>query len=241
MKKYFTLIELLVVIAIIAILSAILLPTFNSARNRGKVITCTNNFKQLGMAFNIYSVNYEDYITPLQISRDNRKSFWDIGLLPYISNNYEVFCCPSDILQHPFEQGKFIRSYAMNAWNEGTAQIYQGLKTIAWKNQTTKITKVPKTSALIYLTERPYYKNYIGVEECREVNSIAVQNMHIENGSKVKSSDTFHTFANYNNITHHYDSWNYLFLDGHVSFLNPMTTCSEKYFKLGYADGYWTF
>lgn len=241
MKRYFTLIELLVVISIIAILVAILLPTLNVARNRGKVITCTNNLKQLGVAFNSYSVNYEDYITPLQISKDNRKSLWDIVLLPYVENNYEVFSCPSDILQHPYEKNKFVRSYAMNAWNEGTTQTYQGLNTIAWKNQTTKTTKVPKISSLIYLTERPYYKNYVGAEECREVNSIAVQNMHIENGSKVSSSDTFHTFSYYNNITHHQNNWDYLFLDGHVEFLNPITTCSQKYYKLGYADGYWTF
>ena len=53
-QKGFTLVELLVVISIIALLMAILLPALARARELGKRAACTNQIKQLGLAWVLY-------------------------------------------------------------------------------------------------------------------------------------------------------------------------------------------
>src|SRR5690606_17106139 len=60
-RPAFTLIELLVVISIIALLIAILLPALSAARTVARSATCSSNQRQLGIAFAVYSGDYEGY------------------------------------------------------------------------------------------------------------------------------------------------------------------------------------
>jgi len=84
----FTLIELLVVIAIIAILAAILFPVFAKAREKARQVTCLSNLKQIGLAFFMYTSDYDETYPMVDM--------WKMNLQPYVKNTlgqgYNIGC-----------------------------------------------------------------------------------------------------------------------------------------------------
>jgi len=104
-KRAFTLIELLVVIAIIAILAAMLLPALQSARERSRAITCTNNLRQVGSYSRLYLDDNKDYWPQLSTAVISDSWLWcfqNARYVPRSTNNatlaaqidYPLFHCP---------------------------------------------------------------------------------------------------------------------------------------------------
>ncbi len=108
LRAAFTLIELLVVIAIIAILAALLLPSLNQAREKGRSIACVSNLKNINVAMQVYTDTYGGcYPYPVALppgmgtlshSYGYKMMTWPTYFLDSLRGTTACFC-PSDPLK----------------------------------------------------------------------------------------------------------------------------------------------
>lgn len=121
-RRGFTLIELLVVIAIISLLAAILFPVLARSRAKARQTSCLSNLRQLGNAFQMYCLDYNDVLPdefrpgwPPPYDYWDGWEGWRIALLPYVGN-LQVYICP--------DQPDTYISYGLPQWNAVAASIW---------------------------------------------------------------------------------------------------------------------
>jgi prepilin-type N-terminal cleavage/methylation domain-containing protein/prepilin-type processing-associated H-X9-DG protein len=116
-RSGFTLMELLVVTALVSILSAVLYPAFALARDAARRSTCLSNLRQLAVAHQAYSQDYDDTLPFWYVSGAERYTIWPEFLNPYYHERHlldEGSTAPAER-----KSSGWLADYALCTWGPG--------------------------------------------------------------------------------------------------------------------------
>jgi prepilin-type processing-associated H-X9-DG protein/prepilin-type N-terminal cleavage/methylation domain-containing protein len=185
----FTLVELLVVIAVVAILATLLISVLGEAKSKGHSISCLSHERQLIVAWHVYADENEGRVAKnygitrtletiadgtyknwvnnvLDWSTDpmntNKALLFAGGLGPYLSQQHEIYRCPSDFALSPQQRSlgwsSRVRSYSMNAMVGDAGEFTtQGFNTNnPTYQQFFSLTEIPQPSdVFVFIEEHP--------------------------------------------------------------------------------------
>jgi prepilin-type N-terminal cleavage/methylation domain-containing protein len=106
-NRAFTLVELLVVAAVVAVLAAFLLPALASTKPQARRVNCSNNLKQVGIAFRTWAMNHNGFMPMQTPSAVGGNSDTDVGMRAVTGNQTssrgvsKMFLAMSNELSNP--------------------------------------------------------------------------------------------------------------------------------------------
>jgi len=216
----FTLVELLVVIAIISILAAMLMPVLKKAMANGKMISCSNNLKGIGLCQNMYSSDYNGwgpcYYGNISLTAGTGK--WQDMLIGYSQQGITLkdYCyCERRVVGEYKPKGIFSCPSETEPWYN----VY-----VLGKNYSIN-------GFIAGQGSRPW-RRYAAVKNPTRCASVADAYKLTGIGLIIlsdKVADTGAYGASYIQYYHSVNRANFLFLDGHVSSLGYSDVPSDNY------------
>ncbi len=212
----FTLIELLVVIAIIAILAAILIPVAQSVRTSSAAAVSQSNMRQLGILFQQYQADHNYQLPPAAHNFEGKRVVWDKYLAAYASDAElrELLFAPADSLPRRWSN-QYPRSYSMvRTRGLGTASISY----VESPPAAAQGFNITDPTGVLLLVERISDTNVVFGDSASVTDN---PDQQLANGADMYGG-----------------KFNYLYLDGHVEFVEPESTIGNG--SMGAPGGAWT-
>jgi prepilin-type N-terminal cleavage/methylation domain-containing protein/prepilin-type processing-associated H-X9-DG protein len=221
-RKAFTLIELLVVIAIIALLLAVIAPALRKAKEQARATICLSGLKQVGLAANLYSQAYDNYIPR---GAGGSGFVWFVQFLPYLGHhknetdyrNVKIYRCPSfprsDFGLNDIPNSRQTVCYVINDWT--FEDRYDEVGTDV--THPTKLSVFKSLSTTIYIADNEHgeWRPIIEDEDSPEIMRCDIFSpTHLPT-----SNSTDITWGRRIARERHRDGCNVLWLDWHSSFV----------------------
>ena len=195
------LIQAFIVVVIVASLMAILSPAVNRSPHGARCSTCASNLKQIGFAMKQYMQEYDEHLPPLTNGQqaNGKTQSWRNALQPFIKN-VDLWKCA----ENPVAKGDTLAADGLPlGYDVIVGGPIRGGKPL-------KMSAIKSPSSTISVFEK---------------NGDNAQAQQI--GALWNKDDGD---ENWTNILYagHLGGTNYLFVDGHVKFMRPMTVIADK-------------
>jgi prepilin-type processing-associated H-X9-DG protein len=207
-----TLMELLVIIVIVGVIAVLLAPAWSRSREAKNRAICAGNLRQIGIAMLTYAADHQDHLPT--VIHNAGGSIWDVALVQPGYLNISALHCPSDKNERPDK--KWPRSYALSLGRDGDTEDF-------WiQGSELKCPALSNRSEIVIIGERV-------LDPAGWQNPLGWRSTPGSYGSQLASfcSKKWLVSAHFPapdpTPTTYVKVANYLYVDGHVAWVEPVT------------------